>query len=256
MPRTPFVAGNWKMNKGPAAADTLARELRSALIDVGRVDIAVAPPTVSLSAVARRLQHTGLHVAAQSIHSSAAGAHTGCVSAEMVRELGCAYAIVGHSERRRDQHETNEQVGQQVAACFRAGLLPIVCVGEQLTERDAGNATAVVDAQLDAAIAALPADQAASVTIAYEPVWAIGTGRAATPQMAQAMHAHIRAWLTQRFPAHVASAVRIQYGGSVKPGNAAELLSQPDIDGALVGGASLRAPDFVAIIHAALGASR
>ncbi len=251
MARRMFIAGNWKMNKGPAAADNLARELRAALVDEGNVDIAVAPTAVCVPTVVQRVRHTGIHVACQDIHANESGAHTGCVSAEMFREAGCTYAIVGHSERRTDNGETDSMVGQKVTAAFRAGLLPIVCVGETLTERDAGAAQATTTRQLVAAMGHLPPDQAASCTIAYEPVWAIGTGRAATPEMAQEMHAHIRGWLRATFPAFVADSVRIQYGGSVKAGNARSLLSQPDIDGALVGGASLDAADFVAIIRAA-----
>ena len=256
MTRRPFIAGNWKMNLGPAAADELARGLRAGLVDTVQVDVAVAPVAISIPAVVGRLKHTGVFVAGQDLHWNDSGAHTGCVSGPMLREAGCQYVIVGHSERRRDNGETNEVVGEKVRAALRSGLLPILCVGETLDQRDGGQAVAVVEAQLAAGFAGLTADQAATVTIAYEPVWAIGTGRAATPDMAQAMHAAIRGWMRRAYPSFVADAVRIQYGGSVKPGNARALLHQPDIDGALVGGASLAADSFVAIVDAATRSGR
>ena len=256
MPRRPFIAGNWKMNLGPAAADTLARALRAALVDTVQVDVAVAPPAISIPAVVARLKHSPVFVAGQNLHPKVSGAHTGCISGPMFREAGCEYVIVGHSERRRDNAESDELVGDKTRAALAAGLLPIVCVGETLDQRDQGEATEVVSRQLAAAFDGLSPDQAATITIAYEPVWAIGTGRAATPDMAQDMHATIRAWLRKTYPSFVADSVRIQYGGSVKPGNARALLQQPDIDGALVGGASLSADSFVAIIDAATRGER
>ncbi len=251
MARRIFVAGNWKMHKGPAQADALAAALKSALVDVVTVDVAVAPPAISIPAVAARLQHTGIHVAAQNLHHEVSGAYTGELAGEMLREVGCAYVIVGHSERRHIFGEDDATINQKVHAAFRAGLLPILCVGETLAQRQAGNEEAVVTGQLAAGLAGLSADQVAAVTIAYEPVWAIGTGHTATPAQAQSMHATIRQWLAGNFPAFVARQLRIQYGGSVKPQNAASLLNQPDIDGALVGGASLDAESFVSIIKAA-----
>ena len=251
MPRRPFIAGNWKMNLVPSAADALARELRAALVDSVQVDVAVAPPSISIPAVVHRLKHTGVFVAGQDLHAASSGAHTGCISGPMLRDAGCQYVIVGHSERRRDHGETDAAVGEKVHAALGSGLLPILCIGETLAQRDGGQAVAVVEAQLAAAFAGLAADQAATVTLAYEPVWAIGTGRAATPDQAQAMHASIRSWLRRTYPGYVADTVRIQYGGSVKPGNARSLLGQPDIDGALVGGAALAADSFVAIVDAA-----
>lgn len=253
MARRPFVAGNWKMYKGPVEADALAMALKRALVDVGNVDVAVAPPMVSIAAVAARLRHSGVALAGQDLHPAAEGAFTGATSGEHLKAAGCAYVIVGHSERRTLFGEDDALVGQKVQAALRAGLLPILCVGETLAERDAGQAAAVVTRQLEVALRGLPADQAAGLTVAYEPVWAIGTGRSASPEQAQEMHATVRAFLYARFPAFVGAQVRIQYGGSVKPGNAAALLSQPDIDGALVGGASLDADDFFAIIRAAAG---
>ena len=253
MARRPFVAGNWKMYKGPVEADVLAMALKKVLVDVGNVDVAVAPPFLSIAAVSARLRHSGIALAGQSLHPAAEGAFTGEVSGEHLKAAGCAYVIVGHSERRTLFGETDALVAAKLQAALRSGLLPILCVGETLAERDGGQAAAVVTRQLDVALAGLPADQAAGVTIAYEPVWAIGTGRSASPDQAQEMHATVRAFLLSRFPAFVGAQARIQYGGSVKPGNAAALLSQPDIDGALVGGASLDADDFFAIIRAAAG---
>ena len=251
MARRPFIVGNWKMFKGPQEADALAVGLKRALAGQSGVDVGVAPPYISIPVVVQRLQHTGIEVAGQDVHPEISGAFTSAISAEMLRQAGCSYVILGHSERRQWFGDDDAMVGRKVGAAFRAGLLPIVCVGETLSERDAGQADAVVIRQLEAALGGLPADQVASATLAYEPVWAIGTGRTATPAMAQAVHGTIRAWLTERFPPFVARQVRIQYGGSVKPANAAELLSQPDIDGALVGGASLDVQNFVAIVEAA-----
>lgn len=249
--RRPFIAGNWKMYKTPSEADALAEALKRALVQQSAVDVAVAPTFLALPTVAARLRQSGVHVAAQNLHPEPHGAFTGEVSGEMLRSIGVAYCIVGHSERRQFFGEDDALVSRKVHACFRAGLLPILCVGELLPERDAGHAETVVERQLSVGLSGLHADQLPSVTIAYEPVWAIGTGRTATPTQAQEMHAFIRAWLAARFPAFVPRSVRIQYGGSVKPGNAASLLSQPDIDGALVGGAALVAEDFLGIVKAA-----
>jgi triosephosphate isomerase len=249
--RRPFIAGNWKMYKGPAEADALAETLKRSLAGESAVDVAVAPPFLSIPAVVARLKHSPVQVAAQNLHPEPAGAFTGEVSGEMLRQAGVAYAIIGHSERRAMFGDTDAFVEKKVHACFRAGLLPILCVGETLQEREAGQAEAVVQRQLAAALGRLTADQMGSVTIAYEPVWAIGTGRVASPAQAQEMHGTIREWLAAHFPPFVPRGLRILYGGSVKGSNAAGLLSQPDIDGALVGGASLVSDDFLAIINAA-----
>jgi triosephosphate isomerase len=251
MARRPFICGNWKMHKAPAEADALGDALKRALGGQTAVDVAVAPTFLALPAVAARLKHSGVHVAAQNLHSEAQGAYTGEVSGEMLRTLGVTWCIVGHSERRQLFGDTDAIVQKKVGACFRSGLLPILCVGETLEERDAGQEQQMVERQLAAALQGLVADQLPSVTLAYEPVWAIGTGRNATPAQAQEMHAFIRAWLTANYPPFVPRAVRIQYGGSVKASNAAGLLSQPDIDGALVGGAALVAEEFVGIVKAA-----
>ncbi len=251
MSRRPFVAGNWKMHKTPAEADALAEALKRVLVEEAAVDVAVAPPSLAIPAVVARLKHSGVGVAAQDLHEAASGAYTGCVSGEMLRSVGVTWALVGHSERRQLFGETDAVVAKKVQACFRSGLLPILCVGETLPEREAGNEEAVVARQLDVALAGLHADQLPGVTIAYEPVWAIGTGKVATPAQAQDMHAFIRGWLASRYPAFVPRGVRILYGGSVKGANAAGLLGQADIDGALVGGASLDAAEFLAIVAAA-----
>ena len=248
--RRPFIAGNWKMNLGVNEASALAASLAEACADLRDVDIAVAPTELCLTAVITALNESGIHVASQNHYHAVKGAYTGEVSPVMLRQAGCAYALIGHSERRTLFAETNHQVQQKVLAAFEAGLLPILCIGETLEEREAGNAESIVQEQLMTAIQSLDAAQVASVTIAYEPVWAIGTGKTATPAEAQSMHAFIRGLLREEYPSFVADDIRIQYGGSVKPHNAKELLSQPDIDGALVGGASLTVDSFVGILSA------
>jgi triosephosphate isomerase len=256
MSRRVFIAGNWKLHKGPQEADTLADGLKKALAGSAAVDVAVAPPFISIPAVAQRLKHTGIAVAGQDLHPEASGAFTSAVAGEMLRQAGCEYVIVGHSERRRVFGDDDALVNQKVHAAFRSGLLPILCVGETLEERSSGRAVEIVSRQLRAGLEGLQADQVASTTIAYEPVWAIGTGQTASPDQAQEIHAEIRSWLRTHFPPYVAKQVRIQYGGSVKPGNAVSLLSQPDIDGALVGGASLKVESFVAIVQAGAASGR
>ena len=250
MARRTFIAGNWKMNLGPEAASELASSLRLALMDQTGVDVLVAPPAISIPAVCERLKHTGVMVAGQDLHPAEQGAFTSQISGPMLKEAGCEYVIVGHSERRSLFGDDDSMINAKVHAAFAAGLLPILCVGETLPQREAGDALNVVTDQLAQGLAGLAPDQVVSTTIAYEPVWAIGTGVTASPDQAQEMHAAIRGWLTERFPAFVPNQTRIQYGGSVKPSNAVELLQQPDIDGALVGGAALSADSFVAIVRA------
>lgn len=245
-----FIAGNWKMNLTVEEAVKLAEAIASMTVEQRHVDIALAPNMLCLDAVIKTLKDSGIHVASQNHHPQPSGAFTGEVSPSMLKGLGCAYAIVGHSERRTHFGDTLSFVAQKVEAAFSAGLLPILCIGETLEERESGNAESIVKEQLTTAIANLSADQVASITIAYEPVWAIGTGKTATPEQAQSMHAFIRGTLRDTYPGFVADSVRIQYGGSVKPHNAKELLSQPDIDGALVGGASLKADAFLGILTA------
>ena len=250
--RKPFVAGNWKMNLSLEESRRLAAALRERLADVRGADVAVFPPFVFAPAVVETLRGSAISVGVQDLHWEEKGAFTGAVAAPMVRDIGCTRAIVGHSERRHLFGERDEDVNRKLHAALRAGLEPICCVGELLEERDAGRTEEVVRRQTIRALDGLTNEQMAHVTIAYEPVWAIGTGRNATPEQAQAVHAMIRALLAERFGAATARAVRIQYGGSVKPENAGELLAAPDIDGALVGGASLKAESFEAIVRAAL----
>lgn len=250
MARVPFIAGNWKLNHGPAAAAALAQGLRDALADRGDTVVAVFPTALSLPSVIPILDGTGIHVGVQEIEAKPSGALTGGNSAEMARELGCGYALIGHSERRQFWGETDAGVRSKVAAALDAGLLPMVCVGETLAQREAGKVEEVVFGQLAGALEGLTPDVVASLTLAYEPVWAIGTGVTASPAQAQEVHQGIRGWLAEHYPAFVGEQTRILYGGSVKPTNATELLACPDIDGALVGGASLKADSFAGIIAA------
>jgi len=251
MGRIPFIAGNWKLNLGPQAAAALATGLKEALSNRNPIQIAVFPTALSISATLPALAGSGIGVGVQEIASKASGAFTGCNSAVMARELGCEFALVGHSERRQLFGETDSGVAAKIRAALAAGLLPIVCVGETLAEREAGKVDDVVHGQLAAAIDGLSHDQLSTLTLAYEPVWAIGTGVVASPAQAQEVHASLRGWLRGHYPAFIADEMRIQYGGSVKPGNAPDLLSCPDIDGALVGGASLKAESFAGIVAAA-----
>jgi triosephosphate isomerase len=249
--RTPFVVGNWKVHKTIAESLALVTELKNQLGAVKGVAVGVAPVFTALHAVARRLEDSPIVTCAQDCHWEPSGAWTGEVSASHVADAGATWVIVGHSERRQFFGDTNEGVGKKARAALAAGLGAIVCVGESLAERDGGRTLTVVDDQLAGALTGLAASSAAKLVIAYEPVWAIGTGRTATPAQAQEVHAHIRKRLAERFDAGAAAAMRIQYGGSVKPSNAEALLAEPDIDGALVGGASLEAADFIAIVKAA-----
>jgi triosephosphate isomerase len=249
--RTPFVVGNWKLHKTIAESLALVTELKNQLAAVKGVAIGVAPVFTALHAVAKRLEGSPIATCAQDCHWETKGAWTGEVSAPLLGDAGASWVIVGHSERRQFFGDTSDGVGKKARAVLAAGLGAIVCVGEALAERDAGRTLAVVDEQLDGALAGLDASDSARLVIAYEPVWAIGTGRTATPAQAQEVHAHIRKRLAERLGAGAADAIRIQYGGSVKPSNAEALLAEPDIDGALVGGASLEAADFVAIVKAA-----
>lgn len=252
--RTPIVVGNWKLNKTISEALELVTALKNQLAAVRDVDVGVAPVYTAITSVARRLEDSNIGVAAQECHTHERGAYTGAVSASLLADAGCRYVIVGHSERRAYFGETDEGVGKKVRAVLDAGLTPIICIGESERERDEGQTFARVEAQLHGALANVEVGEMAGVVLAYEPVWAIGTGRTATPAQAQEVHAHIRSRIDQRFGA-VASQVRIQYGGSMKPGNAENLIRQPDIDGGLVGGASLKPDDFVAIVKAARLAS-
>jgi triosephosphate isomerase len=246
-----FVAGNWKMNKTIAEARALVEAMLPELKKIENVDTAVCPSYLAVPAVAALCEGTSLKVGAQNVYWEESGAYTGEVSPEMEAEI-CDYVIEGHSERRKYFGETDETVNKRLKAALAAGLKVIVCVGETLEENEAGKTEEVVTRQIEDGLAGITADQAARITIAYEPVWAIGTGRAATPEDANNVHKNvIRPLLKKQFGKERAQAMRIQYGGSIKPGNAAELFSMSDIDGGLVGGASLKADSFVAIVEAA-----
>ncbi len=248
--RKPFVAGNWKMNKHVEQARALVAELLPGLQTVPSVERVICPPFTSLMAISAMLAGTGIGVGAQDMHFEAAGAFTGAVSPAMVKEF-CQYVILGHSERRAYFGETDSSVNRKVKAALTVGLVPIVCVGETLAENEAGLTAEVVTRQMREGLQGIPQDQAALLVIAYEPVWAIGTGRAASGEGANKVVVDdIRRPLRDLFGEQVAQAVRVLYGGSVTGSNAAEFFGQPDIDGALVGGASLK-PDFVQIVQAA-----
>jgi triosephosphate isomerase len=246
--RRPILAANWKMHKTTAEAAVFAKAFAPLVAQTDDVDVVVAPPFTALAALASALAGTRILLGAQNVHPEEHGAYTGEVSPGMLRELGCRYAIVGHSERRTLFGESSVFVAAKAAALLRHGIRPIVCVGESLEEREAGRTASVVESQLRESLASVPAECAAEVVVAYEPIWAIGTGRTATPELAQEVHGAIRAELRARFGA-AGDAIRIQYGGSVKPENAADLMAQPDIDGALVGGASLEPESFARIVR-------
>jgi triosephosphate isomerase len=247
----PFVAGNWKMNLNLADAVALAKALAAAIGDPGGVDVAVCPPFVYLDSVAGALAGSAIGLGAQDMYHKDKGAFTGEISAAMLVDVGCRYVILGHSERRRILGESNEAVCRKTHAALAAKLTPIVCVGETLEEREASKTADIVTEQFSGSLAGLTNDQAARIVIAYEPVWAIGTGKVAEPEQAEEVHAVLRAVLSARFGAEVAGQVRLQYGGSVDAKNAARLLAQKNIDGALVGGASLKVEDFPKIVAAA-----
>jgi triosephosphate isomerase (TIM) len=248
--RKPVIAGNWKMYKLSAEAVDTAVALKPLVANANHCEIVIAPVFTALKTVADRLEGANVAVAAQDCAvQNEFGAHTGEVSAAMLRDVGCRYAIVGHSERRQFYGETDGSVNKKAKAALAAGLTAIVCVGESLAEREAGRAHSVVQGQLNAGLDGLTVADMERIIIAYEPVWAIGTGKTATPEQAQEMHGHIRQTVSEAHGAAVADAVRILYGGSVKPDNIAELMSQPDVDGALVGGASLEAESFAAIVN-------
>ncbi len=249
--RRPLVAANWKMNLSPQEGAALARKLLPRIRgETGSVDVVLCPPYLGLAAVGAELAGSAVGLGAQNAHWEESGAFTGEVSPGMLLTLACQWVILGHSERRQLFGETDEGVSRRTRAALGAGLKPILCIGETLGQREAGQAESIVLGQLDRGLEGLSAEQVLSVAVAYEPVWAIGTGRTATPEEAQVVHALIRARLRESF-GEAAETVRIQYGGSVKSDNAAELFGQADIDGGLIGGASLRAEEFAAIVRAA-----
>jgi len=247
-----LIAGNWKMNTDRVEAVSLARDV---LEQLGNSDsdvlVAVCPPSVNLQSVSSVVGGTSIRLGAQNVHHASSGAYTGEVSVAMLQAVGCHYAIIGHSERRQYFCETDQTVNAKVLACVSAGLVPIVCVGESLEQREAGQLEEVVTRQVQEGLRSVDLPDAASLVVAYEPVWAIGTGKTATPIQAQEVHALIRRLLVNSFGTEVGNAVDILYGGSMNPGNADELLAQPDVNGGLIGGASLKPDQFASIVESA-----
>jgi len=247
--RTPIIAGNWKMNKTTAEARDLAAKLIPLVSGVKDRDIVLAPTFTALQAVSDAIKDTNMALSAQNLFWEDKGAFTGEISAEMLLDLGCKYVIIGHSERRQYFGETDETVNKKVRQALNKGLLPIVCVGELLSEREAGKANEVIGRQVTGALKGVTAAEMQKIVIAYEPVWAIGTGKTATPDQANEIHLFIRQKVKAMYSAEVAGALRIQYGGSVTPENVSTLMAMPDIDGALVGGASLKPESFAALVN-------
>lgn len=254
--RKKFIAGNWKMHLNRADSVALAQAVASKAIGYKTVDVALCPTFTNLDVVRGALAGTSIGLGAQNMNANPQGAFTGEISAAMLLDVGCKYVILGHSERRTIFGETDEIINKKVHAALNAGLIPILCVGELLAEREAGNTMAVVENQFVGSLEGVTAEQMAKIVIAYEPVWAIGTGKVATPEQAEAVHADLRKLIAKRYNEELAAGVIIQYGGSVKPDNAQSLLGQPNIDGALVGGAALKADDFLGIIAGAAAVSK
>jgi triosephosphate isomerase len=252
--RKPFVAGNWKMNTDSSSSVELAGGIASGVTETAgaKATVAVFPPFIYLQSVINALGTSSISVGAQDVYFEPDGAFTGEISTSMLKDIGCTYCLCGHSERRHVIGETDELINKKLAAAIAGGLLPILCVGELLAEREASKTNDVVSRQLKNGLAGLSEEKISGVTIAYEPVWAIGTGLTATPQQAQEVHDFIRKLLAGMYSDRLAGGIRIQYGGSAKPDNAAELMAQPDIDGLLVGGASLKSDSFLAIIKGAI----
>ncbi len=246
--RKPIIAGNWKMNKTTAEARDLAQKMIPLVSEVKERDIVLAPPFTSLQAVAEAIRGTSVGLSAQNMHWEEKGAFTGEVSAEMLLDLGCKYVIIGHSERRQYFGETDETVNKKVKQAFKKGLVPIMCVGETLAEREAGRLNEIINRQVTGGLKDIGADDMKKAVIAYEPVWAIGTGKTATPDQANEVHALIRQKVKSLYSTEIAESLRIQYGGSVTPENVSQLMAKPDIDGALVGGASLKPESFAALV--------
>lgn len=246
-----LIAGNWKMNKTATEGVALVREIVGAIGPQTEVDVVVCPPFTALESVSRALEGSAIKLGAQNMHPQPSGAFTGEISAEMLRGLFTSWVILGHSERRQYFAETDAFINEKVRAALKSLLKPILCIGETLAERDGNRTLDVVKTQLEGGLAGVDADAATNVVLAYEPVWAIGTGRNATPAQAQEVHAFIRNWLTARYGKPVAQKVRVLYGGSMKPANAPDLLKQEDIDGGLIGGAALEANSFIELVKAA-----
>lgn len=247
--RKPIIAGNWKMHNTREQAVTLVEQVKPLVSSYHQVEIVVCPPFTALTAVLNAVSRSNIAVGAQNMHWEDKGAFTGEISPIMLKDLGCRYCIIGHSERRQYFAETDATVNRKVKAALHHGLVPIVCVGESLEQREAGRTEMVVQEQVEQGLAGLSPQQVSGIVLAYEPIWAIGTGKTASPQDAQQVIKHIRRVLANMFGIEASGKVRILYGGSVKPGNIKELMEQIDIDGALVGGASLKAEDFAAIVN-------
>ena len=251
MERIPLIAGNWKMNLSLDESVTLVRDIVEGMGGLEDVDVLVAPPYTALSTIKKAIGTSRIFLAGQNMSSELSGAYTGEVSGRMLQGVGCTHVILGHSERRSLYNETSEVIDLKVKTAVLLGLIPIVCIGETLEEREAGRTFDVIKEQLDVSLQNFKADELMrpSNILAYEPVWAIGTGKTATPDQAQEVHLFIRNWIEETFDTQTAQQVRILYGGSVKPENVSDLMSQPDIDGALVGGASLKGDSFVKLIR-------
>jgi triosephosphate isomerase len=254
MSRKYLIAGNWKMNLTPDDSVALVEEINAVVGTQTSVQVCVCPPFTSLPVVSEKVEQTEVHLGTQNMHAEPSGAYTGEISAEMLRSLYVSHVILGHSERRQYCGETNSSINKKILAAIQANLKPIYCVGETLEEREAGKTMEIVSAQVREGLEGYPASAIDLLVIAYEPVWAIGTGKTATDEMAQEVHAGIRHVLTEMFGESAASSIRILYGGSMKPENAAGLLAQPDVDGGLIGGASLSAKPFCDIVGAAIAA--
>ena len=251
MERKPLIAGNWKMNLDLDGAVALVKAVADSIMDLEEVDVLVAPPFTALTTVKQAIGHSRIFLGAQNMHWEINGAFTGEISGRMLQETGCTHVILGHSERRMLFKETSEQIDLKVKTAIALGLIPILCIGETLDQREAGQTFEVIEDQLDVSLKNFRADKSMppSIVLAYEPVWAIGTGQTASPEQAQEVHRFIRDWINRNFDSKTASQVRILYGGSVKPDNIKDLMSETDIDGALVGGASLKADSFVKLIR-------
>jgi len=247
-----LIAGNWKMNKGPSEAESLLVKLKEEVPEIPEsVDVLVCPPYTSITAANKTLQGYDAHIGAQNMHFEDSGAFTGEISPGMLQEVGCTYVILGHSERRQYFAETDELVNKKATKALAEDLKPVICVGESLDQRKEGNHVDIVRKQVEKALNGITEQEVTDVVVAYEPIWAIGTGETASPEQAQEMHADIRSVLSDLFSDEAADQIQILYGGSMKPHNADELLNQPDVDGGLIGGASLKGDSFAAIIRIA-----
>lgn len=246
--RRPIIAGNWKMNKTVSEAVDFVRQLKALVADVRDIDIVVAPTFTALRAISREIEGSNIELAGQDVFWESRGAYTGEISPSMLKDVGCRYVIIGHSERRQYFGETNELVQKKIKASLAMGLHPIVCVGEALDEREAGKTFDVVKIQVIQCLEGFSREEMGKITIAYEPIWAIGTGKTATPQQAEEVHAFIREQMGYITNRQISEGVRIQYGGSVNPDNISDLMVHPNIDGALVGGASLKADSFSSVV--------